>query len=56
MLIVDYLGMDYKGQKMEGTHKVTQGICKKDLPAIERDIKKRNTLLRKITILNVTEK
>ena len=56
MIIVDYKGMDYKGQRMEGTHKVSCGIGRKDAPAIERDVLKRNTTLRHVEILCVKEK
>lgn len=50
MLVVDYEGVDYKGRKTEGTHKVSDYVHRKDDQAIVRDIKKRNTLLRTVTV------
>ena len=50
MLVVDYEGVDYKGRKTEGTHKVSDYVHRKDDQAIVQDIKKRNTLLRTVTV------
>ena len=52
MVIVDYCGIDYKGQKTEGTHKVSAGVTP-DTPSLIKDIKKWNTQLRKVTIQEI---
>lgn len=56
MLIADYRGMDKHGQRTEGTQMIPAHIGKSDMPAIEREIKRRNYKLNTVEVIALRER